>query len=154
MNSLQELCYAHIASTVETAPPFLQEKVMGETRKRIKENMKDDVKKEVMPEAKKMVQGEICNVLPYIFPDIIDDIIGSMINPGRIRRNYRKELVHLPSEVVECAILIAENSVNILDDHYTRREFALRQNNYFSFFGGEEEYSDQDSDRDSEENYF
>jgi hypothetical protein len=137
MNSLQELCYAQIAATVETAPPLLQEIVMGETRERIKKNMKSEVKNEVLHEVKKRAQGEICKDLSSLVPDIMEDIIESMTQPGHMRRNYREELDHLPREVVECAIRIAEDSVSLLEDHYIRREFALiRQNNYMGFSWG------------------
>ena len=68
--SLEELCYEQIANSINSAPPLIQEMVMNETSKRIRDKMIPDVKKEI--------REEICDYLPDILPEIMQDIVYSM----------------------------------------------------------------------------
>jgi hypothetical protein len=123
MTTLQEMCYNQLAKSMETAPPLLQEMVMGETCQRVKENMKKEVREEMMPEVEKEVKKSMCNILPYLIPEIMQDIISAMTEDGRMRRNFRDEYIHLGSDVIECAIQTAETAVTTMEDHYVYRAF-------------------------------
>ena len=97
--SLNELCYKQIAYSIEKAPPFYQEMIIGESRDRIQKN----------------IIKEIHENLSDIIPEIIQDLVCSTIKRGYISRDFRKELSHLPTEIVECAIRIATETVNVLE---------------------------------------
>ena len=97
--SLNELCYKQIAYSIEKAPPFYQEMIIGESRDRIQKNIIEEVHEH----------------LSDIIPEIIQDLVSSTIKRGYISRDFRKELSHLPKEIVECAIRIATETVNVLE---------------------------------------
>ena len=97
--SLNELCYKQIAYSIENAPPFYQEMIIGESRDRIQKN----------------IIKEIHEHLSDIIPEIIEDLVSSTIKTCYISRDFRKELSHLPTEIVECAIRIATETVNVLE---------------------------------------
>jgi hypothetical protein len=97
--SLNELCCKQIAYSIEKAPPFYQEMIIGESRDRIKKNI-----------IKEMQEN-----LSSIIPEIIQDLVSSTIKADYISRDFRIELAHLPTEIVECAIKIATETVNILE---------------------------------------
>ena len=97
--SLNELCYKQIAYSIEKAPPFYQEMIIGESRDRIQKN----------------IIKEIHENLSVIIPEIIQDLVSSTIKTGYISRDFRKELSHLPTEIVECAIRISTETVNALE---------------------------------------
>lgn len=97
--SLNELCYKQIAYSIEKASPFYQEIIIGESRDRIQKN----------------IIKEIQEHLTAIIPEIIQDLVSSTIKTGYISRDFRTELSHLPSEIVECAIRIAIETVNVLE---------------------------------------
>jgi hypothetical protein len=132
MSSLQKLCYEQLAVSVQTAPPLIQEMIMGETRDRVKKNMKAEVKAEVMPVAKQEAKVDICKTLPYLVPEIMEDIIAAMTENGRMRRNFREDLSHLSPEIVECAILTAELAVRTMETHYVHRAFSRDVSDYDS----------------------
>lgn len=121
MFTLKEICYENIARDVVSAPPLIQEIIMGETYTRVKSNMKDDVVKEV----KKDVKTDMCKTLPFLVPDIMKDIIASMTIDGYTRRDFRDEYKHLCPEIVQCAIITAESAVNIMESHYVHRAFEM-----------------------------
>ena len=97
--SLNELCYKQIAYSIEKAPPFYQEMIIGESRNRIQKN----------------IIKEIQEHLSLIIPEIIQDLVSSTIKIDYISRDFRVELSHLPTEIVECAIRIATETVKILE---------------------------------------
>lgn len=97
--SLNELCYKQIAYSIEKAPPFYQEMIIGESRDRIKKNI-----------IKEMQEN-----LSSIIPEIIQDLVSSTIKTDYISRDFCVEFSHLPTEIVECAIRIARETVNILE---------------------------------------
>ena len=97
--SLSELCYKQIAYFIEKAPPFYQEMIIGESCDRIQKN----------------IIKEIDEHLSAIIPEIILDLVSSTIKTNYISRDFRKELSHLPKEIVECAIRIARETVNVLE---------------------------------------
>ncbi len=157
MNNLQDLCYDKLAETTMTAPPLIQKIIMGETRERVKQNMKDEVKKEVMSEAKKEAQVNILKDLPYLIPEIMQDIIMVMTEDGRIHRNFREELSHLPKEMVECAIQTAEAAVQTMETHYVHRAFNFTntaRNVHIADHGVWDQEIDDERDSDSEDEYF
>ena len=97
--SLNELCYKQIAYSIKSAPPFYQEMIIGESCDRIQKN----------------IINEIQENLSYIIPEIIQDLVSSTIKTDYISRDFRVELSHLPTEIVECAIRIATDTVNVLE---------------------------------------
>jgi len=97
--SLNELCYKQITYSIEKAPPFFQEMIIGESRDRIQKNI-----------IKEMQEN-----LSSIIPEIIQDLVSSTIKTDYISRDFRVELSHLPTEIVECAIRIATETVNALE---------------------------------------
>ena len=97
--SLNELCYKQIAYSIEKAPSFYQEMIIGESRDRIQKN----------------IIKEIQEHLSAIIPEIIQDLVSSTIKIEYISRDFRVELSHLPTEIVECAIRIATETVNVLE---------------------------------------
>jgi len=97
--SLNELCYKQIAYSIEKAPPFYQEMIIGESRDRIKKNIIEEIQEN----------------LSAIIPQIIQDLVSSTIKTDYISRDFRTEFSHLPTEIVECAIRIATETVNVLE---------------------------------------
>ena len=97
--SLNELCYKQIIYSIEKAPPFYQEMIIGESRDRFQKN----------------IINEIQENLSVIIPQIIQDLVSSTIKTDYISRDFRVELSHLPTEIVECAIRIATETVKILE---------------------------------------
>lgn len=150
--SLQELCYDSLANTMNTAPPLLQEMIMGETRERIK--------KEVEKELVEKLQKNICNIFSYLVPEIIEDITASMNEIGRARRDFRAEYKHIDTEVIECAISTAEIAVSSMDNHYVNRPFVMNAMsahgawNEGEFDGEYSDDSDINDSNDSNDEYY
>lgn len=128
MSNLQELCYDKLVQSIISAPPLIQDIIIGKTYRKIRDNMKNDAK------------ITIYNTLPYMLTEIMQDIIDTMTEGGgRVRRNFREEYKHLEYNLVECAIKTAEDSVGIMEDRYARKNFP----SYISQACGD---SDSDSD--------
>lgn len=120
MKRLEDLCYDQLADTIQNAPPFLQEMIIGETCERIRENMKYDLKKELMKET----YLTFFQYLPDIIPEIMQDIVSSCTEKSNyIPRDFRKELAHFPEEIVECSIQTAIAAVQTLEARYIYRTF-------------------------------
>jgi len=121
MQSLQNLCYHHLAESLQSAPPLLQEIIIGETCKRIKEN----IKKDILPDLRKKSNLIFCKYLPDIIPEIMQDIVSNMEETDYIPRDFRKEFSHFPKEIVECAIQITIELFQKLEVRYIYRTFNI-----------------------------
>lgn len=126
MDSLQNLCYASIADSIQKAPPQLQELLIGETTKRIRKNIRKEVKNEIEQKIKQDLLDKMFNLV-YIVPEIMEDINESMTTHNRPRRDFYKEYPTMDKNILDCAIRIAEQSVYFLENNYTQRAFAINQ---------------------------
>lgn len=144
MASLQDLCHLSIANSMMSAPPGIQELVMGETSERMKKKLKD----EAVEEVKKDNRDNMYQILPLIVPEIMDDIISSLTTVGRVRRNFREVYSNLDPEMIDCAINIAETSVQSMEQYYVHRAMYNNQPYYDNNFSESEpeypEYPDSD----------
>lgn len=141
MASLQDLCHLSIANSMMSAPPVIQELVMGETSERMKKKLKD----EAVEEVKKDNRDNMYQILPLIVPEIMEDIISSLTTAGRVRRNFREVYSNLDSEMIECAIKIAETSVQSMEQYYVHRAMNNNQQYYDDIYSeSEPEYPDSD----------
>jgi len=133
VSTLQELCYQKLASTMNGAPPILQEIIMGETKEYFKEEIRSEVKAEVQEEQKEIAYNDIMETVPVLVPEIMSDIISSMTQNGRMRQDFRIIYAHLSPQAVSCAIETAEHAVRNLDDRYIHNSFGnVSQVNYES----------------------
>ena len=144
ISTLQDLCYQKIATTMQSAPPGLQEIIMGETAKCFKQTLEEQIKKDMSLDIIEQVTNDMMETVPVLVPEIMDDIIASMTNSFRMRQDFRIIYQHLSPYVVQCAILTAEHAVRNMEDKY-----------FYSFFRqSEESYSMSDScslsDKDSD----
>jgi len=128
MSSLQELCFKKMAKTMHSAPPLLQEQIMGTTVAVVKEELKQEVYEKTKEEVKKTVELEFSTILKHLVPEIMQDIVTSMTTPARPRVNFRQKYKQLKPEVVNCAIQIAENTVNQMESYYVHRAFVQLHN--------------------------
>ena len=117
MQSLQNLCYHHLAETLQSAPPLLQEIIIGETCEIIKEN----IKKEILPDVEKESNLIFCKYLPVIIPEIMQDIVSHMEETNYIPRDFCKEYSLVPKEIVECAIQITIELFQKMEARYIYR---------------------------------
>ena len=124
VSTLQELCYQKLASTMNDAPPFLQEMIMGETQEYFKNQIRSEVKKEIQEEQKEIAYNDIMETVPVLVPEIMADILASMTQNGRMRQDFRMIYAHLSPEAVTCAIETAEHAVRNLDERYIHNSFG------------------------------
>jgi len=122
-----------------SAPPVIQEIVMGETSERIKEKLKD----EAVEEVKKDNRDNMYKYLPHLVPEIMDDIISSLTIAGRVRQNFREVYSKLDPEMIECAINIAETTVQSMEQFYVHR-LMNNQQNYDDYTDSDFEQPDSD----------
>jgi hypothetical protein len=124
-----------------SAPPVIQEIVMGKTSEKIKEKLKD----EAVEEVKKDNRDNMYKILPHIVPEIMDDIISSHTTAGRVRRNFREVYSNLDPEMIECATKIAETTVQSMEQYYVHRVMNNNQQYYDDYSSeSEPEYPDSD----------
>ena len=141
MASLQDLCHLSIANSIMSAPPVIQEILMGETSERIKEKLKD----EAVEEVKKDIRDNMYKILHHLVPEIMNDIISSLTTAGRVRRNFREVYANLDPEMIECAINIAETTVQTMEQYYVHRVMNNNQQYYdYDYSESEPEYPDSD----------
>ena len=143
--SLQDLCYDSIVSSIQTAPPLLQEIIMGETTER----MKNKMIVEAYDSAREKAIHDVCEELPSLITEIMQNIIMAMSEDGRNRRSFRDEH-HKSShpDILECAIKISEDVVQTMESHYIYRAFGLPRDN--REYDSDIEY---DSDKSSENSH-
>jgi hypothetical protein len=157
VSTLQELCYQKLASTMNGAPPILQEMIMGETKEYFKKEIRSEVKAEVREEQKELAYNDIMETVPLLVPEIMSDILASMTQNGRMRQDFRIIYAHLSPQAVSCAIETAEHAVRNLDDRYIHNSFGnVSQVNYESdeyslLSSSHNDYSDDLMDRDEDE---
>ena len=131
VSNLQELCYQKLASTMNNAPPLLQEMIMGETKEYFKNQIRSEVKTEIQEEQKEIAYNDIMEHVPVLVPEIMADILASMTQNGRMRQDFRMIYSHLSPQAVACAIETAERAVRNLDEHYIHNSFGnVSQVNY------------------------
>lgn len=131
VSTLQELCYQKLASTMNGAPPLLQEMIMGETKEYFKNQIRSEVKTEIQEEQKEISYNDIMETVPLLVPEIMTDILASMTQNGRMRQDFRMIYAHLSPQSVACAIETAENAVRNLDERYIHNSFGnISQINY------------------------
>lgn len=141
VSTLQELCYQKLASTMNDAPPLLQEMIMGETKEYFKNQIRSEVKAEIQEEQKEIAYNDIMETVPLLVPEIIADILASMTQNGRMRQDFRMIYSHLSPQAVACAIETAEHAVRNLDERYIDNSFGnVSRVNYES-----DDYSDVSS---------
>ena len=124
VSTLQELCYQKLASTMNGAPPLLQEMIMGETQEYFKNQIRSEVKKEIQEEQKEIAYNDIMETVPVLVPEIMADILASMTQNGRMRQDFRMIYAHLSPQAVTCAIETAEHAVRNLDERYIHNSFG------------------------------
>lgn len=124
VSTLQELCYQKLASTMNDAPPFLQEMIMGETKEYFKDQIRSEVKAEIQEEQKEIAYNDMMETIPLLVPEIMADILASMTQNGRMRQDFRMIYSHLSPQAVACAIETAEHAVRNLDERYIHNSFG------------------------------
>lgn len=118
VSTLQELCYQRLASTMVSAPPGLQEVIMGETKKHMEARMIEELwVKEWMSNTRMFVD---------LVPQIMEDLIRIIVTPGALRPNYLTMFSHLRPCIVQCAISTAEEAVRRMEERYVHAAFAIR----------------------------
>jgi hypothetical protein len=141
VSTLQELCYQKLASTMNDAPPLLQEMIMGETKEYFKNQIRSEVKAEIQEEQKEIAYNDMMETIPLLVPEIMADILASMTQNGRMRQDFRMIYSHLSPQAVACAIETAEHAVRNLDERYIHNSFGnVSRVNYES-----DDYSDVSS---------
>ena len=131
VSTLQELCYQKLASTMNDAPPLLQEMIMGKTQEYFKDQIRSEVKTEIQEEQKEIAYNDIMENVPLLVPEIMADIMASMTQNGRMRQDFRMIYSHLSPQSVACAIETAECAVRNLDERYIHNSFGnVSQINY------------------------
>jgi len=146
--TLQERCYDSIASSMQDAPPMLQEMVMGETTKRIKEEMIQ----ETYDIAREKAIHDVCDELHPLISEIMQNIIMTMTEDGRNRKSFRGEY-HKSShpDILDCAIKISEDVIESLESHYIYRAFGLNGRAGLGNYDSDREY---DSDENSQQQFY
>jgi hypothetical protein len=135
MTSLQELCYNNIADSINNAPPLLQEMIIGETKQRMRKKIKIEVENKL--------KLDVYEALPYLVPDILSDILRTITKNNVLRKDYHKIYNNFSKEIIDCAISIAEESINTIHNHgYVHN--SRYSHNY---------YHDDDGDDDGDYNY-
>jgi hypothetical protein len=156
VSTLQELCYQKLASTMNDAPPLLQEMIMGETKEYFKNQIRSEVKAEIQEEQKEIAYNDMMETIPLLVPEIMADILASMTQNGRMRQDFRMIYSHLSPQTVACAIETAEHAVRNLDERYIDNSFGnVSRVNYESDdYSLVDDYSDDDmlGSSDDEEN--
>jgi hypothetical protein len=148
MLTLQDVCYNSLAASMESAPPLLQEKIMGNVYDRVKQNTKKDVKQEIkqelLPQIYQQTQDDYRQLLPFLISEIVKDNIKSTIVSGYIRKNFAEKYKHLNKNIVHCAIQTAELTVTSMEEHYTYRAFEFSNPTYHGYFNesGDESYDE------------
>jgi len=129
MKSLKELCQENIATSICNIPPMLQEMVIGET----KEKMREQIRKELIDEirAEENARKDMLDMLQYLVPDIMKDIIFSITHNNESREDFYKLWPNVSRDTIKAAIMIAESSINEMEDRYTHREFSLSESNIY-----------------------
>lgn len=111
MLSLEQLCYQNIATSVENAPPLIQEMIMGETTDIIEERVRGQIyqasRDEITQDISKKTILTTARVFEYLIPEIVQDIVRASVRGG-VRKNYRELYDNVSSEIIEIAICSAE----------------------------------------------
>lgn len=160
VSTLQELCYQKLASTMNDAPPLLQEMIMGETKEYFKNQIRSEVKAEIQEEQKEIAYNDMMETIPLLVPEIMADILASMTQNGRMRQDFRMIYSHLSPQTVACAIETAEHAVRNLDERYIDNSFGnvsrvnYESDDYSDVSSLVDDYSDDDmlGSSDDEEN--
>ena len=118
VSTLQELCYQKLASTMNDAPPLLQEMIMGETQEYFKNQIRSEVKKEIQEEQKEIAYNDIMETVPVLVPEIMADILASMTQNGRMRQDFRMIYAHLSPQDI-CRAPAGALQISSLNDAYS-----------------------------------
>jgi hypothetical protein len=138
MISLQEICYENIAESITSAPPLIQEMVIGETKKRIRNKIKNELSRKI--------ELDVYNALPCLVPEIMVDIIKTMTQNNRLRKNYYDIYRNLSRDVIDCAVSTAEQCVNSLGDRYIESLSRTRSQRYYEYSNDEDDEDDEDDE--------
>ena len=149
--SLQDLCYDSITSSMQTAPPLIQEMIMGETSKR----MKDQMIAEAYDIARERAIHDICDELHPLITEIMQDIIMTMTENGRNRKSFRDEYHKLSHpDILECAIKVSEDVIQTMESHYIYRAFELEGRAGLGNYDSDREYESDNSDENSRQEFY
>ena len=149
--SLQDLCYDSLTSSMQTAPPLLQEIIMGETSERMKKQLIG----EAYDIAREKAIRDICDELEPLVTDIMENMIMSMAENGRNTKSFRDEyhkLLH--PDILECAIKISENIVQNLESKFLYRALGVKARSGFGNYDSDIEYDEYDSDENSRQQFY
>lgn len=129
MKSLKELCQENIATSICNVPPMLQEMVIGET----KEKMREQIRKELMDEirAEENARKDMLDMIQYLVPAIMKDIVFSITHNNESREDFYKLWPNVSRDTIKAAIMIAESSINEMEDRYIHREFSLSESTIY-----------------------
>jgi hypothetical protein len=140
MSSLKNLSIMSIADHIMQSPPIIQEMVIGETVK----NIKDKVTKEV--------NKEIETRIPFLVKIILDDIKQSITFTNRPRTNFYAVFNHIDKSIIKAAIdtadILFENR-NIIPVNYSQSD---EDDDEHDDEHDEDDEDDEHDDYDDEEN--
>lgn len=126
VKSLQEICYDSLATSMENAPPLLQEMIMGETSanlaKRLKKELKRDltnsIREKLYDEVLKKVTEDLCSELPSIITSMLHE---NLHNTTSYNSSYTTSYNSLDPLVLECATQVATDVSEVMENHYSQR---------------------------------
>lgn len=132
VKSLQEICYDSLATSMENAPPLLQEMIMGETSanlaKRLKKELKRDltnsIREKLYDEVLKKVTEDLCSELPLIIISMLQENLQSTTSYTPLyTTSYSTSLDSLALDplVFDCAMQVATNVSEVMESHYSQR---------------------------------
>jgi polyribonucleotide nucleotidyltransferase len=153
MFTLKQICHENIAQTMLSAPPDLQEMIIGETKDRIIEKVKEEVRNEIRLEMKlelqlqfeqmkehirKEIENNLRNEIMNFLPDLVSEIIKDTNLVDQVHNDYPD----IPEYITTIAIDIATNIV----DELPKNTHSVYTDNYFDMF-------DNDMDMDTNNIY-
>lgn len=146
VQSLEQLCVANIANTIQNAPPVMQEMIIGETTSHMRRGVRDSVKSEVM--------RSVTMLFPVLIPEILNDIVKSMISANTPRTNFHNEYPDLEPYIIDICTEIAENISREMEDTFTQHAYRMysrmqRLHNH----NEEEDDEEASSDEEQEDDY-
>jgi hypothetical protein len=129
VKTLQEICYDSLATSMENAPPLLQEMIMGETsdklakrlKKQLKRDLTNSIREKLYDEVLKKVTQDLCAELPSIITTMLQE---NLHNTSSYSSSYNS----LDPLVLECATQVAADVSEVMESHYQRDDVLNRYN--------------------------